>query len=61
MQRLDGLGIAVMRELRPESICVPALAAFFRRSSSGSMPIFCASMSSTLSTAKAAIGEPGAR
>ena len=36
-------------------------AAFFRRSSSGSMPIFVASMSTTLSTAKAEIGEPGAR
>jgi hypothetical protein len=36
-------------------------AAFFNRSSSGSMPSFCARMSSTLSTANAAIGEPGAR
>ena len=40
---------------------VPSFAAFFSRISSGSMPIFCAHMSSTLSTAKAEIGEPGAR
>ena len=40
---------------------VPILQAFFSRSSSGSMPIFLAHMSSTLSTAKAEIGEPGAR
>ena len=40
---------------------VPMREAFFSRSSSGSMPIFLASMSSTLSTAKAEIGEPGAR
>ena len=47
--------------LAPESIWVPFLAAFFSRSFSGSMPIFCARTSSTLSTAKAPIGEPGAR
>ena len=47
--------------LAPESIWVPFLAAFLSRSFSGSMPIFCARTSSTLSTAKAPIGEPGAR
>ena len=40
---------------------VPIRQAFFSRNSSGSMPIFCAHMSITLSTAKAEIGEPGAR
>ncbi len=39
----------------------PAFTAFLRRNFSGSIPIFFAKISSTLSTAKAEIGEPGAR
>ena len=39
----------------------PSFVAFLRRNSMLSMPIFSASSSMTLSTAKAAWGEPGAR
>jgi hypothetical protein len=39
----------------------PIRQAFLRRSSNGSIPIALAHMSSTLSTPKAEIGDPGAR
>jgi hypothetical protein len=58
-QRFDGLGIPPCASFGRKIIGVPARAAFLRPNCSGSMPILFASMSSTLSTAKAEIGDPG--
>ncbi len=52
--RLLGIGL-------PLTLRSPSTKAFFRRISTGSSPSFAASSSSSDSTAKAAVGAPGAR